>query len=161
MSGSCSANRSRRLASRRFNWDWTAKGIAIAIAIAARSDPDRYLIAINDTKDPITVRTTICSGGIATSAMPSSHLKRCHRVLPRNAFSVPLSMLAVSCAVGRPLASRTTVGTDTNSAILRRTVPFLGPETSALAPVPIKIAVARPTATIVANELHRRLETDG
>ena len=105
--------------------------------------------------------TAICSAGVFTFAIPSSHLNFSQRELLRSTDSVPLSIEAVSCAVGRLVGSRITSGIDTNSAILRRTVPALGPDVTATAPVPIRIAAIRPTATIVASELQKRVKPEG
>ena len=80
--------------------------------------------------EPTAVSTMICSGGMVIFAISFSHLNRCHHPLPRSIESVPSSIFSVICAVGLRLEARIAVGTDTNSAIRLRTVPFFGPDMS-------------------------------
>ena len=107
------------------------------------------------------MRATICSDGIVTPAIPSSHLNRCHLVLPRSMESVPSSIFSVSCAVGRRLVSRIAAGTETNSARRLRTVPSWGLERIAAAPIPIRIATINPTTVIVAADDRNVSTEDG
>ena len=103
----------------------------------------------------------ICSGGMEILAISISQRNRCHQPLPRSMDSVPSIILSVSCAVGRRLASRIAVGTETNSAMRLRTVPFFGPERSINVPSPISPAATSPTTVMVTDEVQKRTNADG